>query len=124
MRCCLLLATLALQSAALRANSVESWTEKNLDSIVRPYFHLHSHPELSYHEKETAACIADEWEKSGFDVTTGVGGHGVVALLKNGPEPIVMLRTDLDALPVTEATKLEYASSVVVVVNGDGGRQG
>jgi hippurate hydrolase len=76
------------------------------------YKELHQHPELSGQEKWTADRIAGELKLIGFDVTTGVGGTGVVALLKNGNGPTVMLRTELDGLPVTEATGLSFASTV------------
>ena len=66
----------------------------------RPLQHLHSHPELSFQEVETARRIAEELRKAGAEVTTGVGKHGVVGVLKNGPGPTVLVRTDLDALPV------------------------
>ena len=76
------------------------------------YIDLHKAPELSFHETATAARIATELRTLGFDVTTGVGGTGVVAVLKNGDGPTVLLRTELDALPVTEATGLPFASTV------------
>ena len=123
MRLCAVISVILLPAAVVRAASVESWTELNLDSLVQLYVHLHAHPELSYQEKETAARIAREWNAAGFDVTTSVGGHGVVALLENGPGAVVMLRTDLDALPVTEETELDYASAVIVT-NDDGSRTG
>ncbi len=81
----------------------------SLDAL---YKHLHQSPELSYHEKETAARIARELAEAGFEVTAGVGGTGVVGVLKNGPGPTVLVRTDLDALPVEEKTGLDYASKV------------
>ncbi len=62
-------------------------------------------------KQETAAFVAQTWRDSGFEVTTDVGGHGVVGLLANGPGPTLMLRCDLDALPVTEQTQLPYAST-------------
>jgi hippurate hydrolase len=74
------------------------------------YKHFHAHPELSLEEKETAARLAKELKEIGYDVTTGVGGHGVVAVLKNGQGPTVMVRADMDALPVAEVTGLPYAS--------------
>ncbi len=74
------------------------------------YEHLHANPELSFQEKETAALLAETWRKAGFDVTEGLGGHGVVGILKNGDGPMVMLRMDTDALPVKEQTGLAYAS--------------
>jgi hippurate hydrolase len=78
------------------------------------YRDLHQHPELGFNEHETAAKLAERAKALGFEVTTGVGGTGVVALLKNGPGPIVMLRTEMDALPVQEKTGLPFASTVTV----------
>ncbi len=72
---------------------------------------LHAAPELSRQEARTAARIAAELSATGAAVTTGVGGHGVVGVLRNGPGPVVMLRTDLDALPVREETGLPWASA-------------
>jgi hippurate hydrolase len=76
------------------------------------YLDLHRNPELSYHEEKTAAKIADQLRKLGYDVTTNFGGTGVVGVLKNGSGPVVMLRAELDALPVPEKTGLDYASHV------------
>ncbi len=76
------------------------------------YTHLHTHPELSFHEADTAATLASELEALGFAVTTQVGGHGLVGVLENGEGPTVLLRTDLDALPVKEQTGKAYASTV------------
>jgi hippurate hydrolase len=76
------------------------------------YRHLHQNPELSFHEEKTAATVAAQLRDFGYEVTTGVGGHGVVALLRNGEGPTVMLRMDTDALPVLEQTGLDYASTV------------
>src|SRR6202023_992097 len=76
------------------------------------YLDLHKNPELSGHEVQTAAKIAGRIRSLGYEVTEHVGGTGVVALLKNGAGPTVMLRTELDALPVEEKTGLAYASKV------------
>jgi amidohydrolase len=76
------------------------------------YLDLHQHPELSGHETRTANVMAGKLRALGYEVTENVGGTGIVALLKNGPGPVVMLRTELDALPVTEETGLPYASKV------------
>jgi hippurate hydrolase len=76
------------------------------------YVDLHQNPELSSHETQTAAKLADHLRKLGYEVTEHVGGTGVVAILKNGPGPTIMLRTELDALPVEEKTGLPYASKV------------
>lgn len=76
------------------------------------YVDLHQHPELSSHETQTAAKLAGRLRSLGYDVTEHVGGTGIVAILKNGSGPTVMLRTELDALPVEEKTGLAYASKV------------
>lgn len=85
------------------------------------YLDLHQHPELSSHETRTAALLAEKLRGLGYEVTEKVGGTGVVAILKNGPGPTVMLRTELDALPVTELTGLPYASKVKT--KDDSGRE-
>jgi hippurate hydrolase len=77
------------------------------------YIDLHRNPELAFHEQKTAAKLAGLVKALGYEVTTGVGGTGVVAILKNGPGPTVMLRTEMDALPVQEKTGLPFASTVV-----------
>ena len=76
------------------------------------YLDLHRNPELSSHEEKTAAKIADQLRRLGYEVTTGFGGTGVVGVLKNGSGPTVMIRAELDALPVEEKTGLPYASQV------------
>jgi amidohydrolase len=76
------------------------------------YLDLHEHPELSGHETQTAANLAGRLRSFGYEVTEHVGGTGIVALMKNGTGPTVMLRTELDALPVEEKTGLSYASQV------------
>jgi hippurate hydrolase len=76
------------------------------------YKDIHSHPELSLQEKRTAGVAAEQLRAAGFHVTEGVGGTGVVGVLENGDGPTVMLRADMDALPVKEDTGLPYASTV------------
>jgi hippurate hydrolase len=83
------------------------------------YKDIHSHPELSLQETRTAALAAERLKSAGFDVTAGVGGTGVVGLLRNGEGPTVMLRADMDALPVEEATGLPYASTLTAT-DGEG----
>jgi amidohydrolase len=83
-----------------------------LDDLEALYKDIHSHPELSLQEKRTAGLAAARLEAAGFAVTVDVGGTGVVGLLRNGDGPTVMLRADMDALPVKEATGLPYASAV------------
>jgi hippurate hydrolase len=86
--------------------------EPEIESLDALYKHLHSHPELSYEEENTAARLAKELRALGFEVTEKVGGHGVVGVLKNGDGPVVLVRTDMDALPITEKTGVPYASKV------------
>src|SRR6201986_2418137 len=74
------------------------------------YLDLHQHPELSSHETRTAAELASRLKALGYEVTEHIGGTGIVAIMKNGPGPTVMLRTELDGLPVEEKTGLPYAS--------------
>jgi len=76
------------------------------------YKHFHSHPELSLHEEQTSKRLADDLDQLGFTVARRVGGHGVVAVIKNGNGRTVLVRTDMDALPVTEQTGAPYASIV------------
>jgi len=83
-----------------------------LPDLEALYKDLHSHPELSMQETRTARVAADRLRTAGFEVTTAVGKTGVVGLLENGDGPTVMLRADMDALPVKEATGLPYASTV------------
>jgi amidohydrolase len=80
--------------------------------LVALYVDLHRNPELSLHEEGTAAKLAERLRRLGFEVTTRVGGTGVVGVLRNGAGPTVALRTELDALPVEEKTGLPYASAV------------
>jgi len=80
--------------------------------IEKLYIDLHRNPELAFHEQRTAATLAARVKALGYDVTIGVGGTGVVAILENGPGPVVMLRTELDALPIEEKTGLPFASTV------------
>ena len=83
-----------------------------LPDLAEFYKDVHSHPELSMQETRTAKLAADHLRAAGYEVTTGVGKTGVVGLLRNGDGPTVMLRADMDALPVEEATGLPYASKI------------
>jgi hippurate hydrolase len=83
-----------------------------LPDLQKLYEDIHSHPELSMQENRTAGIAADHLRSAGYEVTTGVGKTGVVGVLRNGDGPTVMLRADMDALPVKEATGLPYASEV------------
>jgi amidohydrolase len=95
-----------------RAAASEAWLDEQAPSLLALYHHLHSHPELSWHEVETARRIASELREAGVEVTEGVGKMGIVGVLCNGEGPTVLVRTDLDALPVPEDTGLSYASRV------------
>jgi amidohydrolase len=103
------------QAASDLANSVD----KQLPALTATYKHLHRAPELSHHEERTSAFLAAELRKLGYTVTEHVGkyedgsqAHGVVAILQNGSGPRLLIRTDMDALPVEEKTGLDYASTV------------
>jgi amidohydrolase len=102
--------------AAAQSSADNETTKKEVDAVYPAahelYIDIHEHPELSSHEVETAAKLAERLRSLGFDVTEHVGGTGIVALMKNGAGPTVMLRTELDALPVEEKTGLPYASKV------------
>src|SRR5262249_46371292 len=91
---------------------VQKRVDAELADLRALYQHLHANPELSLQETATAARMAKELRAAGFEVTEKVGGTGVVGVLKNGDGPTVLVRTDMDALPVTEQTKLPYASKV------------
>ncbi len=104
----LILATL---TGWAQTTSLTSQVESVFPDARTLYLDLHQHPELSSHETRTAAALAERLRALGYDVTEHVGGTGVVAILKNGPGPTVMLRTELDALPVEEKTGLPYAST-------------
>jgi hippurate hydrolase len=94
--------------------------DQQIDTLVGTYKSLHQSPELSGHEEKTSALVAKELRMLGYTVTERLGkykragwiGYGVVGVLKNGPGPTVLVRTDMDALPVTEKTGLPYASRV------------
>jgi amidohydrolase len=106
-------ALLAAPDAALKELVAQKLTADypQLDAL---YKDLHTHPELSLMEEHTSARIAAELRATGYEVTEKFGGFGVVAVLKNGPGPTLLIRTDMDALPVLEETGLPYASHVHV----------
>lgn len=86
-----------------------------LPALEAVYKDVHRHPELSMAETRTAGLAAEHLEKHGYEVTTGVGKTGVVGVLRNGDGPTVMLRADMDALPIKEATGLDYASTASAI---------
>src|SRR5229473_2323052 len=113
-RSAMLTLLVALAAAAAHAQAKTPRGLEGLDSLYPEldalYLDMHRNPELSGHEEKTAAKLAERLRRLGYEVTTGVGGTGVVGVLRNGTGPTVLLRTELDALPVEEKTGLPYAS--------------
>lgn len=112
-------AVLALLSANLGAQELGTFVNSQLPGLVATYKTIHSHPELSHHEEHTSVLLAAELRKAGYTVTERVGkypdgsqAYGVVAVLQNGPGPRLLIRADMDALPVVEETGVPYASHV------------
>jgi hippurate hydrolase len=116
----LLTATSFLLAQPAPMKAIQGELDRLYPALDALYLDLHEHPELSGHEVRTAAKMADQMRKAGFDVTTGVGGTGVVGVLRNGQGPTLLLRTELDALPVQEKTGLAYASQVPGVMHACG----
>ena len=104
-----------ITSIAVRADDIAEQVQSSMPSLMTLYRHLHSNPELSGFEVNTAARLAGLARDLGFTVTEKVGGTGVVAVLENGKGPVVMLRADMDGLPVVEQTGLPFASKVRAV---------
>ncbi|MEM8515063.1 amidohydrolase [Massilia sp. MP_M2] len=108
-----LLAAILLPSS-LHANELSKAVAQDYDTHLAPLLdYFHRNPELSFLEVKTAARMAKELHAAGFTVTEGVGGTGVVAILKNGPGPLVMMRADMDGLPMLEKSGLPNASTVI-----------
>ncbi|HEY0966028.1 MAG TPA: amidohydrolase [Opitutaceae bacterium] len=110
---------LALASASLGAQdslktTVQTRLAAEYPSLEQIYLHLHQNPELSLMEVNTSALVAKELRALGITVTERVGGYGVVGVLANGPGPVVMLRADMDGLPVKENSGVPYASTAIV----------
>jgi len=103
-------ALLALAVSPAKADPIRDHIAADMPELMAIYRDLHQHPELSTQEVRSAKILADAARKAGFEVTEGVFGTGVVAVLRNGPGPVVMLRADMDALPVEEQTGLPFAS--------------
>jgi hippurate hydrolase len=105
-----LFAILCVATACAQNAPLKSQVDSVFPEAQALYLDLHQHPELSGHETRTASELANRLRALGYEVTEHIGGTGVVGILKNGPGPTVMLRTELDALPVEEKTGLPYAS--------------
>jgi len=115
----LLMPFLCLAPFASFAQDVSSQVNQQLAGLVTTYKGLHTHPELSHHEEQTSALLAGELRKAGYTVTEHLGKYpdgsqafGIVAILKNGAGPTLLIRADMDALPVIEETGVSYASHV------------
>lgn len=112
MRMLILAGLLAATAAPAAADTLSDQVKGDMPSLMTLYRDLHANPELSMQELRTSAKLAAEAKKLGFEVTTGVGKTGVVAVMRNGPGPVLLMRSDMDALPVAEQTGLPYASKV------------
>src|SRR5881397_2047889 len=126
----LILSIFASRFALAQEMTVEKTAVSELPSLLAIYKDLHSHPELSWHEEKTSAFVAKELRATGCEVTENFGkydnpnlkSYGVIGIMKNGTGPTVLVRTDMDALPVHEETGLPYASNVVT--KNDEGKDG
>ena len=104
-------AAIVFFSFSVSADELSEAVKKDYDDYLWPLFdHFHRNPELSLIETDTAARMARELRAAGFEVTENVGGTGVVAMMENGDGPLVMMRADMDGLPVEEKSGLENAS--------------
>jgi amidohydrolase len=115
---CLLLCVLALPALAFAQPApgqdaeLSRWLDRELPGYLETYRAIHAHPELAFQEQQTAALVARELKRAGYAVSAGIGGYGVVGVMKNGAGKTLLLRGDMDALPVAEETGLAYASKV------------
>jgi amidohydrolase len=99
------------------AQDIDRFIDDIYPELDQLYKHLHQNPELSLQEKETSARIASELKSLGYQVTENVGGYGVVGVLENGAGPVLLIRSDMDALPMEEKTGLPYASTRKGITN-------
>jgi len=121
-------AALSISTPLFAQNDLDQRINQEADSLLAIYKHLHENPELSTQERGTSALLAADLGKSGYEVTDhfgqyvepGLNAYGVVAVLNNGPGPVVYIRTDMDALPIIENTGLPYSSHVKVARAGGG----
>lgn len=108
----LLIAATALLTTPAHASELSAAVQADMPRLMEVYRDLHANPELSMQEVRSPAKLAAEARKLGFTVTEKVGKTGVVAVMKNGPGPVLMLRADMDGLPIVEQTSLPFASKV------------
>ena len=117
-----LLCSAAIAPAAVAApadkTAVDTLLDKNIAGLETLYRDLHQHPELGFQEHRTAKLLAAKMRGLGFDVTENVGKTGLVAIYKNGPGPVTLVRTDMDALPMEEKTGLPFASRAQAMIDG------
>ncbi|MDO6415850.1 amidohydrolase [Sphingomonas sp. BIUV-7] len=116
----LLAGSAAAMEPKAAVQAVDASIAKNWAGLDALYKDIHAHPELAFTETRSAAILAKEMRALGFTVTEGVGKTGVVAILKNGAGPVIMVRTEMDGLPMEEKTGLAYASRVQVEMAGGG----
>ena len=100
-------------------SEIDTYLDSDIDYLVEFYKGRHMQAEISLEEKETSKALAAEMRKVGYEVTEGVGGYGIVAIMKNGEGPQVLYRTDMDALPMLEKTELPYTSQLTTNWNGE-----
>jgi metal-dependent amidase/aminoacylase/carboxypeptidase family protein len=105
----------AERAASLASTAVD---QAHLAHYVDLYRDLHAHPELSMQERRTGSVVAARLRAAGCEVTEGVGDTGVVGVLRNGDGPVVMVRADMDALPIREETDLAYRSEQTALLHG------
>lgn len=117
----LILVAMAIQisSFAQLSDNIKAESKKQAEYSLELCKHLHQNPELSFYEFETAKRMAKELTDIGFEVTTNFGGNSVVGVFKNGDGPTVLIRTDMDALPIEEKTGFTFASTKTADLNGD-----
>jgi hippurate hydrolase len=113
----LLFALPLLLATPAYADELRDSVAADMPELMELYRHLHANPELSFQEEQTAARLAAMARDLGFEVSTGVGGHGVVAVMENGPGPVLLMRADMDGLPVEEQTGLDFASQAVATTD-------
>ena len=110
-----LAAVLALPAAGGAQGLSDAIAEDYRTELKSLFEHFHRNPELSFLEHKTAARLADELRKSGVEVTEGIGRTGIVGMMENGDGPLVLVRADMDGLPVAERSELPYASTATQV---------
>ncbi len=110
---------LTFSSSHTDVEIITTLVDKDMDYLSDFYKDRHKHAEISLEEKETSKALADAMREVGYTVTEGVGGYGIVAMMKNGNGPQILYRTDMDALPMQEKTGVDYASQLTTKWNGE-----